>query len=322
LWAGFESPAEGPRLSREKGRRWELSIRVFGGYNDNVNVVPEETYFDGSTRSTYLGLQADAAYRLYQTRDLTLGLALSADRIWYLDDQEHYDPSVNDDAKEYNLFAIQPAVYVERRFRLLDLPAAVGASYQYRYEETDEISSGGLRSHGPRLYFDVKPWRGLTLGLAYTLSVDDYDVTFDDENLNSRDGERHNVELSGRYAWNRGRQSVKLAYGYTVNNADGRNFEYDAQGVTGQFRTHVVGPLWFGVDLGYRHADYDGFVSTWLPGPGRERQDVYEGGLQLIWQIDRHWAVDLFANRSLVRSNSARFEGDINNVGMGTTFTF
>ncbi len=299
-----------------------MSIRTFFGYNDNVNVVPDVTFFNGETYSTYAGVTIDGTYRFIDDAQWTLGAGMHFDRIWYFNDQDNFDPGTNEDADEYNLLVIQPTVFAEYRFLLGAMPASVGAAYTFRYEELDEINSGGLMGNTLDLTFGFNPCPShpnLWLGAQYTISYQDFEIDNVATSAINRSGLYQAISLIAEYSWDARLRRVSLRYTYGDFDCVSPDFEYDAHAVAARFESHIVGPLWVSLDLGYRHADYAG-GSTFVPP--RTRQEIFSAGVSLIFVIDRNWSLDVTYGYEQIDSNSRRFEGEINNVSLGVTFRF
>lgn len=319
--ADFESPSAGPEpeAGLPEMRPWDASIRLFVGHNDNVPLAPDATFFSGERESAFGGISLDATYRLVQSADWTAGVALTLDRLAYSETgtpNPAYDPP-----EQYDLIALNPSLFALRHFRLANgMPAQVGISYGFRREWLP-VHAGGLKSHDLKLKAAVNPRPDLTLGASYTYGRDDFEVEFPDPTLDDRDATRHAFGLSATYYWDDRLRSVSVSYTRAVNNADGSNFEYDANIFTGRFESHLYGPLWLGLEVSRDNRDYDGFVGFIAP-PGRTDQDITRYGAELLWQIDRSWTADAYYTKSRYDASQPEFKADRAEFGIGITYRF
>ncbi|MAE61299.1 MAG: hypothetical protein CMJ49_08085 [Planctomycetaceae bacterium] len=160
------------------------------------------------------------------------------------------------------------------------------------------------------------------MSIDYTHGWDDFAVSFPAPGLNERDAERHSITVGGKFWWDRRKRNVSVSYTYRENNAEGVNFDYESHGVNARLESHLLGPIWGAVDIGYQENDYRGFISTFIPPPGRNEMEIFNVGAQLIWVINRQWSVDVFYQFIENTSNQPQFESDSHNVGGGITFKF
>jgi hypothetical protein len=322
------SPLENPNydFQRLEGRPWDLSVRAFLGYNDNVPLVPHSTFFtaDGKKRdrsSLYGGLTLDGNYRFLQKEDYLLGVGLNVNEVVYVD--RWGEGTV---PRNYNLTTANPNLFGRYFFGLaLDrwiMPASLGMKYAYRRDwlgykpEIWFTSSNNLQWD---LTVDVI--RQLRLGLNYNLSFIDFNpkASF----FNQRDATAHAVGLTGTYLIQGGLRSITLGYQYGVSNAKGRNFDVDgSNGLNLQFKSRVYGPLWAVVDGGWTWEDYKGFIIDFIPPPGRKWQRIDNYGLTFIYVVTDHINVDLFYRYTGWVSNQRQFEAHRNNGGSGVTYRF
>lgn len=313
--AGFEAPGPGPVTSKDlfDPKNWEITIRTFFGYNDNANTVSKgDPFFTGDTDSTYAGTSINGVitYAVDDTTDV--GAALRFDQTVYLSGGN----SGGDNFSDYNMTAVSPSVFAEKRFVVASRPAKVGASYSFRYDRAD-IEAVGIKAHTVNLNGAINIDPTLQAALDYSVSWNDFSVSFPAP-VNDRDSLHTSINLSGT-KWFDGRsRSITLALGYANNNADGKNFDYHGYkvGLTGKSR--IAGPVWGSVDVSYDMRDYRGFT----PPPTRKRQDIFSAGAQLIWAVDPSWTVDAYYNYSDIDSNNTAFEGSTNDFGLGVTFKF
>jgi|GEM_PF-2044670 len=307
----------------DQGRPWDLSIRTFFGYNDNVQVVPElPPFFIGDRDSAYGGITVKGAYRFIQTDDWTVGASLVFDQLWYAEEQPKAFVATASDANDYDLSAVQPSLYVDYHFDVMGRKASVGMSYDYRWDDAP-IPATGIQAHTLTFRGSIYVLPQLQVSLSYAHGWDNFDVKWPGTTaLNERDGERDVFSISAKYSFHGGLRSIKIGYTYYDNDSEGTNFRYDSNGLNVRFESHLIGPLWGAFGFSYSRGDYGGFTGGGVPAPGRQHQESFVYNLQLIWVINRHWSVDFYYKHSDYRSNLSQFEAEVNNVGMGVTFKF
>ena len=319
--AEFESSSPPPSTKpREAARPWDLSIRPFIGYDDNVQLVPDMTIFVGDTSSFLGGLAIDGSYRVFEDEHWTLAAAASLQNVWYADEQQMQVPGVNDDHDDYDLLAVHPTATVGYRDVVAGTPVRFGASYAFRFEDGD-VHAMGLEAHTLGLSASADVCRGLAVTLAWAHEWNAFDVRFPNEGLNGRDAELDRVDLTARYRFDRNRRSITIGYGFARNDADGDNFDYDAHQLSAKASSQLVGSLWGELRFSARFADYDGPGFAFIPDR-RNRQRVYDYGAGLIWVFGRHLSADVFYQRQDIDAGSASFRSDRDQVGGGVTFRF
>lgn len=321
--AEFESSSPPPSTAGREGldRFWDLSIRPFLGYDDNVQLVPDQSFFDGDTESFFGGLNVKASVRAPLGPRLTVAAAAAIENVWYAEDQSDPTAGVNSSQDDYNLAAVSPTLAATYADRAGDVPFTLGAQYAFRFEDGD-VKAIGLEENtfGLSATAQLTPRLGVALGYRHQWSR--FDVSFPGNNaLNGRDADTDSIDLSARYRWDRGRRSISVGYGFTRNNADGKNFDYDAHEISTEFSSLLIASLWGRVSFSARFADYDG------PGFGfiairRKEQYVFDSGVALVWVFCPNLSADVFYQRQDIESNTASFEYDRNNVGAGLTYRF
>ena len=319
-WAEFELPSGGRSADTDTQQRrpWDLSIRTFFGYNDNVQVVPDDSFFSGNSEDFSMGATLTGVYRPIQEDGFVVGLTLQATHLLHLQNTHGGDGSSSD----YDMTTAAPGVFVMFNYEVFDIPVTKTLTYTFRFEEGRDIEAIGLESHaiGVNCALHLRP--DFDLILAYVHGWDDYDVTFPDPELDDRDGQRDSISVTGKYTWDRGLRNVAVTYTFVHNDAEGRNFDYDSHGIRGRIESHLIASLWGALELGYSYGDYRGFVSGFVPPPGRERQESLNVSLQLIYVVSEKWSVDFFYQFSQQMANTDQFESETHIVGGGVTFRF
>ncbi|MGR9099693.1 MAG: hypothetical protein ACU826_03925 [Gammaproteobacteria bacterium] len=309
----------------QESRPWDLSFRVFGGHNDNVPLVPERTFFNGDQSSPYIGLSLDSAYRLVQERNFIAGIALSVDQLFYLDDKSAPNLSASD-PNDYNLTAVMPGAFARYFFDAWGRPASVGMAYHFRRDWLSDIGAKDAWSSIHVFNWDanIRLCHHFEIGGSYRLSVEDFDDNRAAPRLNSRDSLRHTLGVSAKYFFDQERRhSFAVNYQYSQNDTDGRNFDVDdSHAIAGRLESNLYGPLWLGLNASYIHEDYDGFVSGFIPAPGRQKQDIHKYRAQLLWIFNRNLSMDLYYEHTDYDANQKQFEADRNDFGAGLTYRF
>jgi hypothetical protein len=310
-------------------RPWDLSIRAFVGYNDNVPLVPYITSCHSSPpcdlQSFYGGFSINGNYRFIETEQWRAGVGLSFEQVI----QGHsIGPSCcTTDAHDFNLTSLSPSVFGRYFFGFAFgrwiMPASAGMTYSYRRDWLPPAHSGVLwqaDSHTLQWDLSVDVIRQLKLGLNYSLSFLDFNPAV---TLDARDATAHAVGLSGTYSFQGGLRTITLAYKYGTTNASSSNFDLqNSNGIKAQFKTRVYGPVWLVLDAGSTWEDYKGFTGGGIPPPGRKWQRVEEYGPTLLYVLTEHITADLFYRYTGWVSNQRQFEAHRNNGGMGVTYKF
>ena len=314
--AGFELPGPGPSANGDPTdqKAWDIVLRAFLGYDDNVNFVSKgDPDYLGGTDSMFAGVTGNLAYRYWTDRPgLKLGAALRVGLTHHFKSQHPEMPDVNDNQDRYDLSVISPTVYVEQDFFLGDTYGKAGASYNLRYEQAN-IHSIGSVGHSFSLYANLLPQTNLSLGADFTHTYIDFYVGFPDKALNDRDGTHDAISVNGRYHFNHRRQSVGASLGYAWNDAKGRNFDYHGTTVNMDFRTVLFGPVFAVAAYTHGYNDYrgydDGLGGAWVTPPGRKYQRVDSVSLQIIWTIDLLWTADAQYAHANYGANQSLFAG-------------
>lgn len=304
----------------DAARPWDLSTRAFIGHNDNVNLVPETTFFVGETDSLYTGLTVDGEYRYQVNEQLTIRPRMRFDQLWHKETQP-MTPGPNDDANEYDLTVLHPSVTAEYSFQLANRPSTFNAGYDFRSEDAP-ISAIGLKSHALRAKMATMVCPDLELSAGYAHAADDYSVTFPDPDLNDRDAKRNIVTAGGKYWSNQRLSSIGLTYQFTDSDSEGSNFQYFSNGIIGRVESQLIGPLFGALQMGYSHYDYDGFISGFIPAPGRKEQDIYANSLQLVWVLTRNLQIDVYWNHKEYEANISQFNANVDDLGLGIMARF
>ncbi len=292
--ADYESPSPQPPIGDAGvAKPWNVSIRAFVGNNNNVPLAPTLSFFNGETDSLYYGATFNGIYRFLDDTDWTVGVGLRADKLWHADEQKVANSTVASEQKSYDLSIFSPTLFGERRFVVGGIPTSLAARYNFRYENAD-IAAVGQRTHALTAALGARPLPNLDLSLAYSRGWDESFVTFPVAGINSRDADRHQLGISGKLALDGGRRVLGLGYTWWVNQAEGSNWDYEAQKVNAFLRSQIYGPVWGQVTFAHTYGDYNGFISGFLPAPGRDYEKVIEWGAKVIWTVSPMIALDAY----------------------------
>ena len=313
-----------------EGRRWELSIRPFIGYNDNVPMVPYKTgcQQDCTKASFYGGVSISGNFRLLQTDQWLAGVGLNFDQVGYT---RHTGPGCcSTDGDDYNLTAVSPNMFARYFFGLQVgdfrrvMPSSVGMTYSYRRDWTRIVGPLIWHTAINTVQWDlaVDVLRQLRMGLNYS-------VAFSDLNrggrlgaaFNSRDTTGYLVGLNGTYFFQGGLRSITLDYHLGTTDARGNKFDIPfTNGLKGRFQTQVVGPLWLALDAGSSWDKYRGKTFAGVGTRRWQRTEKYRG--TLLYSLTDHITADVFYEYTGWVANQREFGGNRNNGGAGVTYRF
>lgn len=316
--AAFEAPSPGPATDSNPGPRpWDASIRVSYGRDSNVALVPEISSYTGTKDSGVMAINLSGVYRVVQSTDLTVGLTGAVSRAAY---SEGKGPGDLDSPDEYDLTVYNSGIFVERHLRLWNRPARLGANYDYNQEN---LRIDDLASTNHRFGFNgsLQATPRLEILAAYYYSNFESDTEFPTPSLDSRDAKHQSLSVSAVYSLSALRKIV-FTLANSDNNADGDNFDYDATVIGARFETRVSGPVWLALGASKDMRDYNGFVSGFIPPPGRTDQDVMTYTAQLVWTISRQLSADFYVDQTSYDANQLEFEADRSKTGAAITWKF
>jgi len=316
--AAFEAPSSGPITDSDPGPRpWDASVSLSYGRDSNVALVPEISSYTGTKDSGVMAINLSGVYRVVQSVDLTVGLTGAVSRAGY---SEGKAPGDLDSPDEYDLTVYNTGIFVQRKLRLWKKPAQLGANYDYNQENLriEDLASTNQRIG---LNGSVQATPRLAFSAAYDYSDFESDTDFPTPSLDSRDAKHQSLSVSAIYRLS-GLRKIILTLANTDNNAEGDNFDYDATVLGVRFETHVTGPVWLALGANMDMRDYKGFVSGFIPPPGRTDQDVMTYTAQLVWTISRQLSADFYVDQTSYDANQLEFEADRSKAGAAVTWKF
>ncbi|HKA33913.1 MAG TPA: hypothetical protein VKH64_11910 [Candidatus Binatia bacterium] len=309
-----------------EGRPWDLSIRTFVGYNDNVPMVPYITgcQKDCEKQSFYGGVSISGNFRFLQTDRWLAGVGLNFDQVGYAN---HIGPGCcSTDGDDYNLTAVSPNMFARYFFGLQVgdfqrvMPSSVGMTYSYRRDWTRIVGPLIWHTAINTVQWDlaVDVLRQLRMGLNYSIAFSNLNRV---QSFNSRDNTAYLVGLNGTYFFQGGLRSITLDYHLGATDARGNKFDIPfTNGLKGRFQTRVVGPLWLALDAGSNWDKYRGKTFAGVGTRRWQRTEKYRS--TLLYSLTEHITADLFYEYTGWVANQREFEGNRNNGGAGVTYRF
>jgi len=302
---------------------WEIKVRAFAGYDDNVQLVPDEPpFFDprADTGSAFAGISANAVIRFRLGPATDFGVSGRIDHLRYFGKQSITAPDFieQDDQADYSLTTAAATAFVEQGFSVGGAPARLGMSYSFRHERA-KVEAIGVNAHTTAGYFQVQPGRATTLRAAASYSWNDYSVDFTGIPTRDRDGGFLALDftLTQRLT---PRQTLSVGVGYIRNDA-GRDWDYHGWRLSAALTTHIAGPVYARAGLAYTDSDYRGGFTDIVPGPGRTEQQLLDLGVGAYLYLSPDWVLDVGYRYQDFDANLPQFSGSRQQVTAGITWT-
>ncbi len=306
----------------ESARAWDASIRTYVFYDSNVQQVPDATvFFTGDKNSWGLGLQFDGEFRVVQNEQWTIGAGLVFDEVIHFDD----NPTgmfAGKDPNDYNLTTFEPRGFAEYAFDLNGKQAVAGFEYVFRRDWLED-GKPEVSSHtviGSLLVELNEQWTG---ELFYAWVADEnFKVPVATPGISSRDGQRHTLGLRGTYTFENQTSHLNVGYLFVRNDTDGSNYNSHAHVFELGYDTWIGGPFWLLLESAIAIEDYDGFISSFNPAPGREEQYVYDLRGSLLYVVDEHLSFDVTMGYAIWDANDPLWDADGFYTEFGVTWRF
>ena len=288
-----------------ESRPWDLSFRLFTGFDDNVPLESEAADFTGDDDSSHNGTNISGSYRIIQNSKWMTGVG--ATFIQNL----HIESDVND----YNLTTVNPRLFADYSFQAWGKPATAGMTYLYRQDWLggDDYEE----SHTFTLNVGLRMTRDLQSAVYYQLAFEDFNDDGTDPDNTSRDATNHKVGLRATYSFDQNRRSLMMNYEYSSNRAEGDNFIFNSNRILLRFSTLMIRPLWLVLDASYTDQDY----TRYDPKPRRTQGNQYYRAM-LLWPLDQNLTADLSYSFGKYDGSEGRFDAERNNVVLGLTYRF
>jgi hypothetical protein len=317
-FAEFEAPSEGPMTGAGLVTMpwWTASVRWFAGYDTNVPLVPQTTFFfnlpGADQDSPYLGIQLNAAGYVPVGNGFVLGGAVAASFTGNTDEGVHPDTP-----RDYSFYHFQPAVFAQWSGAVGDVGVVALGQYSLRREDALDIHAIGLTSHQftKSLSFVLTDQFTVTLGGKAT--IDDFDVVFPDPAFD-RDGMFWEASLAGAYSLNGGATRLKGVVAAQVNNANGNNWDYTGWSVGGEIDQQIFGPLFGVASATLASRSYNNGHALMAP-PGRTSEQILTLQGRLIYHINETFAADFTIRHDQFMSNVGLFTANRTRVSVGVT---
>ena len=295
-----------PCLASGEGLRpWDLSVRLFSGYDDNVPLDSKASRFIGDEESLCFGANLSGAYRIVQTSRWRAGVGASVTQTLHAES----------DVEDYDLTTVSPNLFAQYSFMAWGKPATTGLVYTYR---NDRLGGDDYeQSHALAWNIDIQPARAWHTGLYYRLAYEDFDFEGTDPDRTSRDATSHTIGLQATRIFDRNRRSIMVNYEYGCNDADGDNFEFDSHKILGRFRTLLVRPFWLVLDAAYTDQDY----TKYTPEP-RRTQNNWNYRAMLLVPLNPKLTADFSYSYAKYDGSEAQFDAERKKVLIGLTYRF
>ncbi|MGF1456045.1 MAG: hypothetical protein ACFB6R_11815 [Alphaproteobacteria bacterium] len=317
----FEEPQPFPYGGQSESR-WSGSVRTFFGQNNNVPIVPDQSFFQAVTEGTddsapFTGLQGAAQYLVLNRGGTRVGVAFAASYLYYFDSEEDANGNT---LKRYNQLTSSAKAFASQAVPIFGRPGTITASYTFR-NESGPIEAIGAGTHTGQVGASVKMASDLVVNAGVAITGSRFDVVFPDPDLDDRSGKTVAFSVSGEKTLARDSRVI-AGYDLTLNDANGSNFDYLGHRVKLRGEAPLTPVLWVSAEGAVNYRDYDGFQSDFVPPPGRQRQINYDLAASALWVISRTMQADFFINQQFFTSNSAQFQADRRQIGVGVTRKF
>lgn len=299
----------------QQARPWDLSIRAFSEYNDNVSLSPEDDVAASEQNSTSLGLVVSGKYRFYREGAWTAGVGGST----------FHKEQISGDVDSFSVSAFTPNLFVEHRARPFAIPTRSRAAYSF--SRVFVSGKGFEKRHSLGGDVRVTAHRTLQFGPRLSVAHKDFDSEGTDPAITSRDSVRLSTGFTGTWRYRGRYPTVTLDYGYSRNLADGGNFDTASHAVMGRVtQPIVIRPLstarnivrlFATLQASYANIDYFNFSTA-----PRRTQDNYQLRGLLYLPLGRHLAADLSYTYARNDANQSGFDTRRNLVALGLTYRF
>ena len=285
-------------------------VSVFVGYDDNALLVPDAPpFFSGDQDAPFAGVEYELTGRVQFDRDVAFGFSALAGGIGYGGSQPGGAPDFVDDPSDYSSVYASAELFLDIALPVAGRPLNLRPAYRFGWEGGSDVEAVGHRAHEVRLDASRKVAPGLELS-AYGLSrAIDYDVEFPGSPSRERDGRYAEGGVALAYMFSQGRREARLGVSFADNDADGSDWDYDGWRVEGGLLTHVHGPVFADLGVGWESLDYRGGFTDIVP-EGRWDSDVYDLTAEVIWAIDRDRSLSVGILHEIADANADEFSYD------------
>jgi hypothetical protein len=291
--------------AQDDRRPWDLSLRIFTEYNENVPLAADVTGFAGESSSFGAGFSAAGVYRFIQRDPWEFGVGGSFVQTGYLES----------DVDDFNYTSISPNIYGSYKFMMGSMPAKAQVSLTVRH---DWLGGDYFQtSIAPQASLTFIPMPRTAVTVFTGVSFDDFDDDGGNPDVTSRDAQNYRVGVSAKYQFPSGQQSIGGTAEYIKNDADGDNYVFDSWHVSAEFYTVVAGPVSAQLSVGYTNEDYTDFTTN----PQRE-QDNFYATLAIYVALSQQLTLDAYYSYTHMEGSTDEFTLDRSIAGVGLTYRF
>ena len=275
-------------------------------YDSNLLATPD-------SQEAFVGDNSDTRYSGYLS-----GQYFFFNRAGWLGtaDLSAYSATYDDDLFEsFDINQINPGIAVQKSTLIGDVPAV--NSVRYDYQEVELDSETYSESHVLTLMSRLRISQDTATRLTYRYTDDTFEFKGFDPAFSSRDADNHSISAINTWYLNDHRVELDLGVGYTDNNADGINFNYDAWQLETGARFALPEEWWLDLAAIYISDEYPDFA-----GPIERETDITSVSLSL-----RRW----FRSSFLVQISAGWYDEDSNydsltydryNVGINFSYAY
>jgi hypothetical protein len=291
--------------AQDDRRPWDLSLRVFTEYNDNVPLAGDAGGFGADENSFGAGFSAAGVYRFVQRAPWEFGVGGAFVQTGYLEE----------DVNDFNYTSVAPNVYGSYKFMMGAMPSRFDLSLNTRF---DWLGGDYFQtSITPQASLMFIPMPRLAVTVYTGVSFDDFDDDTDNPDVLSRDAVQYRIGVSTRYVFPSGQQSIGGLAEYSHNDADGDDYVFDSWRVSANFKTRIFGPVSGEVQVGYTNEDYTEFTTD----PQRE-QDNFFATVALYVALSEQLTLDAYYTFTHMEGSTDEFTLDRSLAGIGLTYRF
>ena len=298
----------------QEARPWELSVRAFSEFNDNVSLAPGRGAGKPERASLAYGALVSGIYRVYRDERWTAGAGATV----------FHKEQVEDEVDGFSVSSFQPGVFVVNQAEPFTVPTTTRLRYDFR---RDLVGGDGFETrHSVGGSVQIRAIPTIAVGPTFGLAFKDFDDEGGKPRVTSRDAVRPSVGVSATYYVLGRVPGLTVSYIFARNIADGDNFDFESHTVRGAVpillsvpapTTSGRLPLFVTPQVSYSKVDYFNFET--LP---RRQQDSLNLGISFNLSLDRNLAVDLSFTHATSNSSRSEFDTRRNLVVLGLTYRF
>ena len=303
LAAGLAAATAAAPAAADGPRPWDLSLRAFGTYDDNVALTSDATGVGGTEDTFGVGSAVSGVYRLVQTSAWQAGLGGSA----------FYNRPLS--TPSFRSTGFSPNAFASYRTGIHQMPLRIDGAFSLSRDWVggDPFSSAFSPNVSATLQATDRLLVSTSLGARFSEFQDDGALPEE----TSRDGTAYTAGLSGTYQLGAGWPNLTLGYAYAVDNTDGTDFVTEAHQVNARVDMPLPYAALLSVGGQYARVNYPDFSTS----PGRQ-QDNYQVQTTLTVPVGREVSVDVNHVYNLNTSNIASFDTSRNQVTFGVSYRF